>query len=407
MRENSQNKNAKKFDIDGRKIFASILVVIIITSLLPVNIAFASQNDKPKHVEGRLLVKFIDGTSEDSQRGILSAQGAEIEDTIPQIDVKILKVPPQALQGIQNALSKSDSVEYVETDSIIEPLVVPDDTLFPNQWHLSKVQAPAAWDISKGRSDVVIAILDAGFDASHPDLAGKFVGGYNAYDNNNDWSSAPCGHGTLVAGVAASATNNGVGVAGLGWENKILPIKVTGSDCYTYTSVLARAITYATDNGAKVANVSFAIYGGDRTITTAARYMYNHGGWVVAAAGNSGQFVNAKDNRYIISIGATDSSDNITWFSSYGKYIDFVAPGSDIYTTSLGGSYNYVSGTSFSSPLAAGLVALMFSQNPNATPKQVYDALEQSVVDLGASGNDNYYGWGRIDAAKALQIIGP
>jgi len=384
------------------------LMVIILTTLLPTNISLAAQNDKPKHVEGRLLVKFIDGTSEDSQRGILAAQGVKVEDTIPQLGVKILKVPPQALQGIQNALGKSGSVEYVETDSIIEPAVVPDDIYFANQWHLSKVQAPGAWDISKGRSDIIIAVLDTGFDASHPDLAGKFVGGYNAHSNNNDWSSAPCGHGNKVAGVAASATNNGAGVAGLGWENKILPIKVTGSDCYTTTSVLASAIVYAADNGARVANISFAIYAGDRTITNAARYMYSHDGLVVAAAGNSGQLVNAKDNRYIISVGATSSDDSVASFSSYGKYVDFSAPGVSLYTTCTCQTtyYTYASGTSFSSPMVAGLVALVLSANPSLSPSQVYDILKQSSADLGASGNDNYFGWGRIDAQKALQLAG-
>lgn len=378
---------------------------------------FSAVSSKP--VEGRLLVKFIDGTSEDSQRGILSAQGAKVEDTIPQLGVKILKVPPQALQGIQNALSKSDIVEYVEVDSIIEPTVIPDDTEFSKQWHLSKIQAPSAWDVSKGSSNVIIAILDTGFDSSHPDLAGKFVGGYNAYNNNNDWSSAPCGHGNLVAGVAASATNNGIGVAGLGWQNMILPIKVTGSDCYTTTSILARAIAYATDSGARVANISFAIYAGDRTITNAAKYMYNHGGLVVAAAGNSGQLINGKDNRYIISVGATDNNDNIASFSTYGKYVDFSAPGVSVYTTCICQSsvsdstgtytvptyYMPASGTSFSSPIVSGLVALMYSKNPSLSPQQVYDVLKQSSVDLGGSGDDNYYGWGRIDASKALQLV--
>ena len=405
--DNSCRTNSTRSREICLKVVASGLIAIMLLGVLPANIALADKDEKPEHMAGRLLIKFNDDVSEEIQQSVLSRQGAEVEDEISEINVKVLKVPEHALRGIQKALSHVDGVEYVETDSIIEPTIIPDDTEFSKEWHLSRIQAPAAWDINKGRSDVIIAILDTGFDTTHPDLAGKFVVGYNVYDGSSDVSSAPCGHGTLVAGAAAAATNNVLGVAGLGWENKILPIKVTGPDCYTTTSTLARGITYAADHGAKVANVSFAIYGGDRTITNAAKYMYNHGGWVVAAGGNSGQFVNSRDNRYIISVGATDLGDSITTFSSYGRYIDFSAPGVGIYTTALGGYYSYASGTSLASPLTTGLVALMFSQNPNATPQQIYDALVKSAVDLGSSGNDNYYGWGRIDAGKALQMISP
>lgn len=402
----------------GKKTLALIIAAVMFCSLFSTINVFAVQDNTQKHVPGRLLVKFKDYVPQYTQQDILNSQHAKVVDNIPEIGVMVLNVPENSLNGIQQSLSKNFNVEFVEPDSIIEPQTIPNDVDFSNEWHLTKIGAPNAWNVTIGISNVVIAVLDTGFDSTHPDLSGKFVGGYNAYDNSNDWSSAPCGHGTLVAGVAAASTNNGIGIAGLGWQNDILPIKVTGSNCLTTSSVLAKAITYASDHGAKVANISFGIYAGDRTITTAAKYMYNHGGWVVAAAGNSGALVNSNDNRYIISVSATDQNDVIASFSSFGNYVDFAAPGASIYTTCTCKStitnssgtftipeyYMYAYGTSFSSPIVASLIALIFSDHPNYSPQQVYDVLKQSSVDLGITGHDPYFGWGRIDAGKALTM---
>ena len=378
----------------------------------------SDQSEKTNHVSGTLLVKFKDGTGENIQNAIINAHGAKVKDSIKEIDLKVITVPDEAIDNIQSALSNLPIVEYVETDSIIEPTIVPDDIEFPKEWHLSKIHATGAWDVSKGSSNVIIAILDTGFDADHPDLAGKFVGGYNAYSNNNDWSSAPCGHGDRVAGIAASATNNGVGIASLGWQNMILPIKVTGSNCYTTSSVLAKGITYASHQGAKVANISFQIIAGDKTITHAAKYMYNHGGLVVASAGNTGDLVKVNDNPYIISVGATNPLDRLAIFSTRGDFVDFVVPGVDILTTCVCEKIiviegvatkvptNYIesSGTSFSSPLVAGIISLILSENPNLSSTQVYEILKKSSIDLGEAGKDSSFGFGLIDAKKALEL---
>ena len=403
------------------KIFAISLIIVLLVGFLPSSIWAApndTPNDTPKHIPGRLLIKFNDDLSQGMKQMIIHSHDGRLIDNISQIGVMEIEVPENRLTGIQNALQATNGVEFVEPDSIIEPQITPNDPAFSQQWHLAKINAPIAWNTTTGSTNVIIAILDTGFDATHPDLSGKFVGGYNAYDGSSDWSSAPCGHGTLVAGVAAATTNNGVGIAGLGWQNDILPIKVTGNDCLTTSSVLAKAITYAADHGARVANISFGIYAGDRTITSAAKYMYNHGGWVVAAGGNSGVLVNSNDNRYIISVSATNPDDSSTTFSSYGNYVDFAAPGSAIYTTctcketitNSTGTYTipsyYMSayGTSFSAPTVSSLIALLLSVHPNLSPSQVYTILKQSSVDLGPSGYDSHFGWGRIDAGKAFTI---
>ncbi|MGH9910392.1 MAG: S8 family serine peptidase, partial [Nitrososphaerales archaeon] len=224
--------------------------------------------------------------------------------------------------------------------------------------------------------------------------------GYNFYNNNNDWSDV-CGHGTSVAGSAAAITNNGIGVSGVTWNNPIIPIKIVDVNCLGYYSSMINGIVYAADNGARVANISFQIFNG-AALSNAAQYMNNHGGWVVAAAGNTGLLENYSENPYIISVGATGSTNVVTSWSSHGPYVDFAAPGSSIYTTKAGGTYGSASGTSFSSPIVAGVVALIISNNPSLNSQQVYDALKNSAVDLGSAGRDDYYGWGLVDAYGAL-----
>ncbi|MGI0040636.1 MAG: S8 family serine peptidase, partial [Nitrosopumilaceae archaeon] len=350
-------------------------------------------------VPDRLLIKFKKDVSNSQKDKLLKDNGASVLSEIKQIDVKLIKVPEQALEKVQAAFAKNSAVEYVEKDFILEPAVIPNDPYYPNQWHLPAINAPTAWDITQG-SSIPIAILDTGVDPNHPDLKNKLTLGYNFYNNNNDWSDV-CGHGTKVAGSAAAITNNGLGVSGVAWNNPIIPIKITDSSCYGYYSSMINGIVYAADKGARVANISFQIFNG-ASLSDAARYMNDHGGWVVAAAGNTGILENYSDNPYIISVGSISPNGLVSSFSSYGPFVDFAAPGSTIYTTTSGGTYGYTSGTSFSSPIVAGVIALVISHNPSMTSQQVYDTLKNSAVDKGTTGRDNYYGWGLVDAYGAL-----
>jgi thermitase len=322
-------------------------------------------------------------------------------DEIPQIRVLVVSVPTDALPEVKSALSRNPRVEFVEENLQVAPAMVPNDYWYPSEWHLTKLKAPEAWDITTGDPSVIIAVLDSGVDSTHPDLAAKLLPGWNFYDNNADTSDV-YGHGTKVAGVAAAVTNNGLGVAAIAWQCRILPVRVTDTSGYTTYSLLAKGITYAADNGAKAATASFLIYDG-ATLSSAAKYLMDRGGLVIAAGGNTGSEANYPDNPYIISVSATTSSDARASFSTYGPYIDLAAPGSSIYTTEKGGGYGIASGTSFSAPLTASLIALLFSADPSLTPAQVEQILESTAVDLGAAGYDQYYGWGRIDAARAVQ----
>ncbi len=382
-------------------------MIMLFSNILVLNFDFvlADQTEKPKHAPDRLLVKFKDNVSKKQKDDTLLKVHAKELSEISGIKVKVLKVPEHALEKVEAALKKHKDIEYVEKDLMFETAVLPNDPHLNNQWYLSNIQMNGAWDASKGTTLIPIAILDTGIDPNHPDLQDKLLPGYNFYDNNNDWSDV-CGHGTSVAGVAAAITDNAEGVAGIAWENPIIPIKITSPDCYGYYSTMANGIVFAADNGAKVANISFRIFNG-QALTDAAKYMHDRGGWVVASSGNSGTLESYDDNPYIISVSATGSTDAITSFSSYGPYVDFAAPGSGIFTTKNGGSYGSVSGTSFSSPIVAGLVALIKSQDSSLLSDEVYEILKSSSEDLGPTGYDNYYGWGMINANNALASLNP
>jgi subtilisin family serine protease len=371
-----------------------VLAFTIAFSILPLSITFGGVG------RGELLLRFKPGASWRSGEKVLKDFGLEVLEEIPQIKVLVVSVPENALQRVKSALMRNPMVDFVEENAWVSPQVVPNDYYFSFQWHLSKIGAPDAWGISVGSSNVTVAVLDSGVDPSHPDLAGKLLSGWNFYNGNGDTSDVT-GHGTAVAGVAAAATNNTVGVAGVGWNCLILPVRVTDENGYASYSLLSKGLVYAADRGARVAVVSFQIFNGS-ALTSAAKYFMDKGGLVFAAGGNTGQFENYTDNPYIISVSGTTSDDK-SW-GSYGPYIDLSAPCSAIYTTIKGGGYGNVGGTSFSAPIAAGVAALIFSVNPSLTPSQVEQILEATAVDLGDPGYDIYYGWGRVDAYAALKM---
>ncbi|MEM3518476.1 MAG: S8 family serine peptidase [Nitrososphaerales archaeon] len=386
---------------ENKKLQASslILTFIIFTGLFVAPIAWL--NISLGNLSN-LIIKFKPGVSEQYKLELLNSLGLEIKDEIPQTQVLTVSSSKENLQYIKSILLSNPLIDFVEEDFKIPPSIIPNDQYYSSQWHLEKIQASKAWDISTGDPNVIIAVLDSGVDPNHPDLSSKLIQGYNFYDNNYNTSDV-YGHGTKVAGVAAALTNNFIGVSSISWQCSIMPLRVTDTNGYAYSSLLAKALIYAADRGAKVAVISFAIFGGSM-ISDAAKYFMDKGGLVIAAGGNDNSYHSDPDNPYIISVSATTSSDSRASFSSYGPYIDLSAPGSSIYTTIRGGSYGSVSGTSFSAPLTAGLAALIFSANPSLSPTQVEQIMKSTAIDLGDQGYDVYYGYGRIDALGALTL---
>jgi subtilisin family serine protease len=353
-------------------------------------------------VPGRVLAKFRAGIMPDHARNIIAALGARDADEIPGIAVHILELPYQADEaGFAQAMAQRPEVEFAELDRIVQPAdVIPNDPWYAGwQWHLPKISAPSAWSTTTGGSSIVIAILDTGVDGSHQDLVNKLVSGWNVYNNNSDWSDVN-GHGTNVAGVAGAQSNNGTGVAGVCWACKIMPIRISDTSGSATYSAMASGLTWAADHGARVANISY-IASDSSTVRSAAQYFQNHGGVVTSSAGNYSTFDSSADNPYILTISAMDINDVFSSFSNYGNNVDLVAPEAG-YTTARGNSYMYAGGTSFSSPVVAGVAGLILSVNPALTGPQVQDILKQNADDFGAVGWDIYFGWGRVNAERAV-----
>jgi len=279
------------------------------------------------------------------------------------------------------------------------------DTYFENgaQWYLNKVNASTAWNITQGSSDVIVAVLDTGINASHPDLAGQVLAGYDFVNNDSD-ASDDNGHGTSVAGCIAPKTNNGMGLAGIAGNVKLLPVKILDANNAGTTLNIAKGIKYAADQGANIINISVSTTTYSATIKSAVDYAWEKGCVIVASTGNTGsnatRYPAAFDN--VIAVSSTTFVDSLSSFSTYGSYVDICAPGSGILTLNQTDGYKSASGTSYSTPLVSGAAALLASLPTNLSNTQIVNALLDSTTDLGDAGHDEKFGFGLLNAGNAL-----
>ena len=280
-----------------------------------------------------------------------------------------------------------------------------DDAYYAKQWALERVRAPMAWGHSTG-AGTIIAVLDTGADLDHPDLQVKVLTDLDKDFVNDDLSADDDhGHGTHVSGIAAATTDNALGVAGLGWEVSLLPLKVLDGDGNGDAATLAAAIDYAVEHGADVINMSL---GGAQDcgwpLEEAVREAYRSGVILVAAAGNNLGPVDMfpANCEHVLGVAATDEADAWPSYSNHADHVSVAAPGSGIYSTIWGGGYGDDSGTSMATPHVAGLAALLMTRYPSYTPDEVASAILDNARDLGSPGWDEYHGCGRIDAYAAL-----
>jgi len=389
----------------ARKEAASCSSVILLTAALlavPIATTLATTTamaQPPGWAKGHILVQPAAGLSDEALAQILAKRGARSLSSNQRINLHIVAVPPQAEWAVAKALAKNPLIAFAEPDMLVEPAeIAADDPQYTYQWHLPKIEAPTAWATSTGNG-ITVAILDTGVDPDHPDLVNRLVPGWNSVSLNDDTTPVNS-HGTMVAGVIAAETNNAIGVASVAYNAQLMPIRVTDAGS-AYDSDIARGLTWAADHGAQIANISYDVTGSS-AVSAAAQYMRSKGGVVVVPAGNSGGNPGYGNDPYMISVSATTSSDTKVSSSSYGDYIDVSAPGDSIRTTSDGGIYRTVSGTSFSSATAAGVVALIMATNGALLPSEVESILESTADDLGSVGWDPSFGFGRINAAAAV-----
>ena len=314
----------------------------------------------------------------------------------------VTAVTPQSEERAASALAASPAVRVATPVYRYAPCLRPDDPLFPLQWHHAVLGSLNGWDQAQGALNAPIAILDTGVDPTHPDLRYKLLPGFNFASGNADTADV-LGHGTAVAGTAAAAGNNAEGVAGLAWQNPILPVRIAGADGFARSDVIAAAMHWAADQGARVINISFGPLQGDALVSAAARYARGRGALVFAAAGNEGVRDPTLADPSILFVAATDRNDLHATFSTSGPSISLAAPGVEIVTTGNNAQYVSASGTSFASPLAAGAAALVWSANPALSADAVEAILRTTARDLGLHGSDELFGSGRIDVAAAVR----
>lgn len=371
------------------------------------------------------------------------------EERIGQIDFsRIYKISFDSQVSpelIAQELGRSYDLEYAEPNFIYDHQLAANDIYYldqyPNntgnrdpkwnppydyQWNLKKIQAAEGWDLTTGSEDIVVAIVDTGVDYSHPEFGSCSIGQVNAgncskiapgYDfvNNDDDPIDDNGHGSHVAGIVSSGTNNSIGVAGLDWKGKIMPVKGLTAQGYGYSDWLANGIRFAAQNKASVINMSWGSLDRSNIIAEAIDYAFSFNVVLVAAAGNYNAeaeiFYPASDPN-VITVAATDNNDQRAWFSNYGGVVEVAAPGTEIISLnsqnsqmpsewSIGDKYLRLSGTSMSAPHVSGLAALVRAKNQSFSNLQVAQIIQSGADPITT---DQYLGAGRINILKSLQI---
>jgi thermitase len=380
-------------------------------------------------VPGKIIVKFRSDTStQEMDRQIRNFSG-KIKRRLDFVDALVLKVPEGSEGRILNALSKNPLVEYAEPDYVATAFSNPNDPYFNNQWGfentgqtingvIGKIDAdidgPTAWEATS--SGAKVAILDTGINKDHPDLAGKVILSQD-FTGSISGTNDIYGHGTHVAGIVAANTNNSQGVAGGCPNCQLINGKVLNDSGYGAYSGIASGIIWATDNGAKVINMSLGASQKSSALEKAVNYAWSKGVVVVAAAGNSNNSSYTYPAAYtnVIAVAATDNQDKRAYFSSYGwKWVDVAAPGVYVFSTwkdsassanpqpvcDTAGCYKFASGTSMSTPMVSAIAGLVWGTPYGTTNTNVRKRIESTADKI--TGTKTYWAFGRVNASRAV-----
>ena len=399
-------------------------LVLIILMARPLAAPVEAEGPSPGNfVAGRILVKPRPGVLATNMVAPLANGEVRVSGEVPELSYVILSVPDGTeLEWVQR-LASSPLVAHAQPEYIYSILRDPndfwyfahksDDALY--QWNLRTINAPSAWDISTGSSDITIAIVDTGVDERHEDLAGKVVLKADFINEDNPFDGLGF-HATHVAGIAAAKTNNATGIAAVSWGAGIMSVKVANHFGKAPDTAAAQGIIYAADHGANIMNLSFGGEDYSQMMQDAVNYAYNKGILIVAAAGNCAdppklvqydcKTLNAPiypaAGQNVLAVGAINVQNQRSAFSEYGSYVAVVAPGEDILSTTPNQGYARTSGTSMAAPHVSALASLIWSVNPSLTNAQVANIITSTTVNLGPPGKDDEYGYGLIDARAAL-----
>ena len=407
----------------SRALSTILVLLVLLATAVPVA---ANEDPKPAKtdqigavVPGEVVVKW-----RDARRGLELARTRGLE-VLAELGApgnglpSVVSTAGRPVDAVIAELATDPAVEYAEPNYVVQladdgavAAVAVNDPKTAGQYSLDRMRVRDAWSLTKGGSGV-IAVLDTGVQASHRDLAGRVLPGYD-FVNSDSNAADDNGHGTWVAGIIASNPNDGYGIAGVSWSDKILPVKIMNSSGTGDTSDLTSGIVWAANHGATVINMSVGGFPASQYVQDAVNFAWNKGVVLVGAAGNN----NREEAFYpaslanVVSVSATQSDDEFSNWSSYGSRVDVSAPGASVQTTNCTvctyaghntlGEHTYISGTSFATPNVAGVIALIQARYPAYTPSQVVSRLVSTVDDLGYPGFDIRYGAGRVNAYRAV-----
>ncbi|MGQ9900637.1 MAG: S8 family serine peptidase [Fimbriimonadales bacterium] len=389
-------------------------------------------------VPGEMIVRLKPGRTLENARAIADSINADVRPIRVQ-DTYVLRLRDEGLaaaallQKVQDtvrSLEQHADVLYIEPHYILRYLDVPNDPLFSEQWALQMMQLPAAWDIEKGQAGIRVAFIDDNFQRSHPDLAGIYDPlsrnfAADTPDDNIDPEGAGFSHGTSTVGVAAAVTNNGIGIAGLLWQNvKIVALKVTPRPLGPlFTENVLESYQHVIDNAPQihVLNMSYGGYFFSQQSNALIQEIYRRGVVPVASAGNDNVNIPLYPANYenVVSVSAVGRTGAKASYSNFGN-VDLAAPGGDqqssyfdglITTVSTSQLYDYVQGTSYSGPYVAAAVALVLSagaqrHDANTVEPEAVVALKETADARGRSVPDPELGFGIINLDQALRGVG-
>jgi subtilisin family serine protease len=403
---------------------AALLAGCGATGLTPMGTATTSYGAEASKavLAQRLIVGFKKAADKAQIAQAEKASGTKAVKMMPKVAMAVFETRGD-LKAARQALMGLPAVAFVEAELLpeMEPVKAVNVTVRPrqdgskvdplrkDQWYLETMGVPTVWAAGRASKSVTVAVVDTGVDLKHPDLQGKLVPGWNAAD-----PSAPPqdgqGHGTMCAGLVGAVADNALGIAGVAPNAKIMPVKVGNSassvvDAMMWAADHADMITMSLSFKPNMSEYPTAV----QTTKRAAEYVMSKGVPMVCSMGNTGSSSKNVPSAFagnevpnLIAVGATDRNDKVTSFSTFGNWCSVSAPGASIITTSMGGGYKAVDGTSFSTPLTAGVVALMLGAGVEKDPGVIKKRLQSTAVDIGAPGYDDKAGAGRVDAAKAV-----
>lgn len=362
--------------------------------------------------KGSIIVKYRPAVNLEDRINLHHQINATLKFQVAKLNIDSLHINRLSMDSTLQALKNDPRVLYAEPDYQAKAYELVNDPYFVQnyQWGLYKIDAASpgvsAWNLTHGSPSVKVAVIDTGIDTAHPDLAGKVVDSNNCTDSPT--SDDLFGHGTHVAGIIAADTNNGQGVAGVGYNTSLINAKSLDDTGSGYYSWIVNCLVWATDDGAKVINMSLGGSADSQALRDAIDYAYQHGVVLVAAAGNSGSSSPSYPAYYgkVLSVAATDINDNKPSWSNFGSWVNVAAPGVNILSTLPTHpnafnilNYGYLSGTSMASPHAAGLAALIFSLG-SFTNSQVMTSIENNADKIIGTGS--LWQYGRINAYKSV-----